>query len=107
MFSDLMGRIKNEIASSLFRTSASITAFESFMRNLPQKLIFETPPSALKAPAEGGAGQPGLGDGVANNAPETAAPERQLPIRKTGPTVGRNDPCPCGSGKKYKNCCGK
>jgi len=21
--------------------------------------------------------------------------------------VGRNDPCPCGSGKKYKNCCGK
>ncbi len=24
-----------------------------------------------------------------------------------GPTIGRNDPCPCGSGKKYKNCCGK
>ena len=23
------------------------------------------------------------------------------------PEVGRNDPCPCGSGKKYKNCCGK
>jgi uncharacterized protein YecA (UPF0149 family) len=23
----------------------------------------------------------------------------------TAPTVGRNDPCPCGSGKKYKNCC--
>ena len=29
------------------------------------------------------------------------------PIRNDGPTVGRNDPCPCGSGKKYKNCCGK
>jgi preprotein translocase subunit SecA len=26
------------------------------------------------------------------------------PIRRTGPRVGRNDPCPCGSGKKYKNC---
>jgi len=26
------------------------------------------------------------------------------PIRKHGPTVGRNDPCPCGSGKKFKNC---
>jgi uncharacterized protein YecA (UPF0149 family) len=24
-----------------------------------------------------------------------------------GPKVGRNDPCPCGSGKKYKKCCGK
>ena len=26
---------------------------------------------------------------------------------KAKPQVGRNDPCPCGSGKKYKNCCGK
>jgi preprotein translocase subunit SecA len=31
---------------------------------------------------------------------------RREPIRK-GPKVGRNDPCPCGSGKKYKHCCGK
>ena len=29
------------------------------------------------------------------------------PIRNEGPKIGRNDPCPCGSGKKYKNCCGK
>ena len=28
-------------------------------------------------------------------------------IVNTAPKVGRNDPCPCGSGKKYKNCCGK
>lgn len=28
-------------------------------------------------------------------------------IRNEGPKIGRNDPCPCGSGKKYKNCCGK
>ncbi len=28
-------------------------------------------------------------------------------IKNEGPKVGRNDPCPCGSGKKYKNCCGK
>jgi preprotein translocase subunit SecA len=27
------------------------------------------------------------------------------PIRNRGDKVGRNDPCPCGSGKKYKNCC--
>ncbi len=26
---------------------------------------------------------------------------------ESGKTVGRNDPCPCGSGKKYKKCCGK
>jgi hypothetical protein len=36
-----------------------------------------------------------------------AMPARGLaPIRRTGPKVGRNDPCPCGSGKKYKKCCG-
>ena len=31
----------------------------------------------------------------------------QQTIVNDGPKVGRNDPCPCGSGKKYKNCCGK
>ena len=31
----------------------------------------------------------------------------KTPVKNEGPKVGRNDPCPCGSGKKYKNCCGK
>lgn len=31
----------------------------------------------------------------------------QTPYKNKGEKVGRNDPCPCGSGKKYKNCCGK
>ncbi len=31
----------------------------------------------------------------------------ETPYRRTQPKVGRNDPCPCGSGKKYKKCCGK
>jgi preprotein translocase subunit SecA len=33
-------------------------------------------------------------------------PVKQEPVR-VGPKVGRNDPCPCGSGKKYKNCHGR
>jgi preprotein translocase subunit SecA len=32
---------------------------------------------------------------------------RQGTIRREAPKVGRNDPCPCGSGKKYKKCCGR
>jgi preprotein translocase subunit SecA len=36
----------------------------------------------------------------------TAALDKAKPVR-TGPKVGRNDPCPCGSGKKFKQCCGK
>lgn len=42
--------------------------------------------------------------------PELAAEEKKqvkAPIVNDGPKVGRNDLCPCGSGKKYKNCCGK
>jgi curved DNA-binding protein CbpA len=35
--------------------------------------------------------------------PESAPPET---VRRAQPKVGRNDPCPCGSGKKYKHCCG-
>ena len=33
--------------------------------------------------------------------------EPQTPVKRGGPKVGRNDPCPCGSGKKFKKCCGK
>lgn len=32
---------------------------------------------------------------------------KNSPVKNAKKTVGRNDPCPCGSGKKYKNCCGK
>lgn len=31
---------------------------------------------------------------------------RPEPVRRAEPKVGRNDPCPCGSGRKFKKCCG-
>ena len=43
-------------------------------------------------------------DAVQESGSEPAATE---PIRNVGRKVGRNDPCPCGSGRKFKNCCGK
>ena len=39
--------------------------------------------------------------------PNKTEPEAKIPVRNTEEQVGRNDPCPCGSGKKYKNCCGR
>ena len=110
MFSDLMGRIKAEIASSLFRTSASITAFESFLRNLPQKLIHDTttPPMNQPSPAQAAPFSPQPeGAEAGDKAPISTAPvERQLPIKHSGPQLARNDACPLGTGKKFKNCCG-
>ena len=41
---------------------------------------------------------------LSTNAPESSGAK---PLPKANKTPGRNDPCPCGSGKKYKNCCGK
>ena len=41
---------------------------------------------------------------------EAQVPEREKKpqtVRREEPKIGRNDPCPCGSGKKYKNCCGR
>jgi hypothetical protein len=35
-----------------------------------------------------------------------AMPPRPTPLHTDGPRVGRNSPCPCGSGRKYKQCCG-
>ncbi|QFK71593.1 hypothetical protein F7984_10295 [Pradoshia sp. D12] len=41
------------------------------------------------------------------SSPSASKPAASAPVLKTQPKVGRNEPCPCGSGKKYKKCCGK
>ena len=54
--------------------------------------------------------RPGLpGEDVQRSAAAAhqGAPQAPVTMRHTGPRIGRNDPCPCGSGKKYKNCCGR
>ncbi|MBU6158968.1 MAG: preprotein translocase subunit SecA [Bacteroidetes bacterium] len=47
-----------------------------------------------------------VGTGTQDYIDPSDEPQKQEPI-KAGPKVGRNDPCPCGSGKKYKSCHGK
>lgn len=52
-----------------------------------------------------------MAEQMGGQAPDEAEiPERertQETVRRDHPKIGRNDPCPCGSGKKYKHCCGK
>ena len=47
------------------------------------------------------------GGSMPSAAPKAEKTGKQETIRRDMPKVGRNDPCPCGSGKKYKNCCGR
>ncbi len=93
LFSVLMDSVKAEICSNIFRFSTVV--------NFPDP---EAPPKKDIQTIHEAAGQfdhiPGLDD-------KPAQPQAGVTIRRQMPKVGRNDPCPCGSGKKYKSCCGR
>ena len=62
--------------------------------------------SALAAAAAQAAASPQQQAPVGAPPPGMDIPKAPQPIRRDAPKVGRNDPCPCGSGRKYKKCCG-
>src|SRR6266513_206820 len=110
MFVELMANIKNEVLHNLFRSTSNLQAFENFLATLPQFLMREHAPTAptATAPARGRQLQPvGAMAAVGGDGDGAGEMTLDLPIRRSMPKVGRNEPCPCGSGKKYKNCCGR
>ncbi len=115
MFVDLMANIKNEVLHNLFRSTSNLQAFETFLSTLPQFLMREHGPTTPTANPTPTGPTPGrrperIGAPVGGNGDAEAEEEVKLelaPVRREMPKVGRNDPCPCGSGKKYKNCCGR
>ena len=118
-FEELMTNVRLEICTGLFRTATNRDAFENMMAILSRTLRLESPantppppPAVAHAVAEGISipGRPMPAPAEAGAAPGETKQEVQLPkitIRRELPKVGRNDPCPCGSGKKFKNCCGQ
>jgi len=104
VFQELMVNIKTAICHNIFRSATSLMAFENFLRNAPRQTTHQSTSAFGNAGASPSApAQPQASDIVSEAA---AAAERAKPLR-AGPKVGRNDPCPCGSGKKYKHCCGR
>jgi preprotein translocase subunit SecA len=109
MFVELMANIKNEVLHNLFRSTSNLQAFENFLASLPQFLLREQAPPASTISGRARQPQPvgamaAVGENGGDGAGELTV---DLPIRRSLPKVGRNEPCPCGSGKKYKNCCGR
>ncbi len=118
MFGELMDDIKQEIASQVFRSATSPDAFSNFLNAMSrrQRLVHDEVSvldhggavsvgqsvadtsgvdfESLLPPDEGGAG------GMGGLVPEG------MSLQREAPKIGRNDVCPCGSGKKYKKCCG-
>ena len=112
MFVNLMASIKNEVLHNLFRSTSNLQAFETFLSTLPQFLMREQAPTAPAAngpvpgrrPERIGTAMEGNGEMEGDGAEVKL---ELTPVRREMPKVGRNEPCPCGSGKKYKNCCGR
>ncbi|MBN1269242.1 MAG: SEC-C domain-containing protein [Kiritimatiellae bacterium] len=107
MFSDLMDKIKEDIAHRMFRSATSAEAMQSFLTSLPQVYVHDDVQLLGRSAAAGGAPRRRGGmDAEGEAAMQAAMQSRRAPIKRDAPKVGRNDPCPCGSGKKYKKCCG-
>ena len=94
-------RIQRMIAASSVRTNASeITVTEGEAAQAREEERAERAQAAPKT----------IGDVFASmmSRPGAAAAVNRMAMpHAPSPTVGRNDPCPCGSGKKYKKCCGR
>jgi len=98
MFGELMGRIKEEVVHNLFRSSSSLSAFEHFLAALPQRT------GRGELPAEASSSEGSMS--MQAEGGSTAVEEALAPMKRQGPKLGRNDPCPLDPNKKFKNCCG-
>ncbi len=99
MFETLMTTIKSKVVSSEFRCATAARLQHLLRRPIPQSRRVQ-PAVEEKAP-ESNPQEDAKKDFAAQMMARASAPAPQ------SGEVGRNDPCPCGSGKKYKKCCGK
>ncbi len=104
MFEEMEGAIMDQIASLMYHVSIVTPEQQQAMQAEAQKRRAEQ-----EIAKQRGQLQDHLRSAQASHGDEVSAAEAQkkAPLTADGKKVGRNDPCPCGSGKKYKNCCGK
>ncbi len=94
MFEEMNEAIQNDAVKFIMRakfTPESDFEAKEVARNVSEGKGKDVTPSSASTPIEGTA----------------ASNETRQPVKREAGKVGRNDPCPCGSGKKYKDCCGK
>ena len=136
MFEQLMSAIKTEVVTGEFRAATARTVRRMFSAAQTNADQFDTPNSDSATARQAQAAQPQAAKPAGPVSAKEAfaalmgvSPEqvRAVPNQRggaqggippgmggtparpvtAGPRVGRNDPCPCGSGKKYKKCCGR
>jgi len=116
IFGEMMDNIGRNVCEKLFHmqlqradapASAPAPAGAPPSSKPPTSVPMTAPPRARKTIESGGGAEPQARatKDVANGGGNGAQAQAQ-PVRRNEPKVGRNDPCPCGSGKKYKKCHG-
>ena len=95
--SDAYDRMLDEISENVCRMAvAAKFVLKNAVRQPEQKKLTLSKPELARPSASRQSERP-----VTDSAMNTTT------VVRTAPKIGRNDPCPCGSGKKYKNCCGR
>ena len=116
LFQELLGNIKRDVIHLLSRvqieTPEAVAEAERKRRDAAEaRMRFShAESSALNAPEAGVSPLPGAGPGGPGTGAPSAGQNQAAPVEtfvREDKKVGRNEPCPCGSGKKYKHCHGK
>jgi preprotein translocase subunit SecA len=94
MFNEMLGVIEDKVTSTIFKVRLEAGARARSVWNVSQTTHDEVGQFAQTERQR-----------AAGTAPQGEIKVKQIKLET--PRVGRNDPCPCGSGKKYKKCCGK
>jgi preprotein translocase subunit SecA len=109
LFQEMKGRMEEEIVRYLYWLRPVLN--EEAMRPAPRRAtpITMNNPAVEAAPAFGSVARSSAAAAASPRSPQparTGGDDVVKTIRREEPKVGRNDPCPCGSGKKYKKCHG-
>ena len=90
---DMFDKMVNDIKHDVVKILLNINRVNNVERKQTVKITSQGLEQAVNA--------------LKNSTPQESKEVSHIPVTNEGPKVGRNDPCPCGSGKKYKQCCGK
>ncbi len=110
LFSAMKDRVEEEIVRYLWRLTpvvgdAASAPSRPAPRRPPQQLTLNSPAASAPSPFGAVRGNPGGAQEPPRPA-RTGGDDVVRQVKRDEPKVGRNDPCPCGSGKKYKKCHG-
>ena len=112
IFDEMLDSIRTSVMSRVFKVHIRLSPEAQEQRRLAMQHN-RTQMNATHNEAESGFGASGASMGdrarrqAASGVMQRHTTGESVTVRRTSPKIGRNDPCPCGSGKKYKNCCGR